>query len=89
MSPLFVFRYPDFKHEFDHADQYQPNSVFWHVWFARVLFVVVFENVICLLVMSLKLIIPDVSDSLKQKVRREAYLTKVSLSRDYLWRECE
>jgi len=77
-----VCRYPDFKHEYDHSDQYQPNSVFWHVWFARVLFVVVFENVICLLVMSLKLIIPDVSDNLKQKVRREAYLTKEIIIRN-------
>jgi len=75
-------RYPDFKHEYDHPSQYQPNSVFWHVWFARVLFVVVFENVICILVMALKLIIPDVSDSLKQRVRREAYLTKEIIIRN-------
>ena len=38
---------------------------------------VVFENVICLAVMGLRLAIPDISTSLKHRMRREAYLTKV------------
>jgi len=81
-SNLLACRYSDFKHSPDHLDKYEPNSMFWHIWFARVLFVVVFENVICLAVMSLRLAIPDISTNLKHRIRREAYLTKEIIIRN-------
>ena len=48
---------------------------FWHRC-ARLLFVVVFENVVTITAIALKLAIPDISAELKYKIRREAYITK-------------
>ena len=49
--------------------------MFWHILAARLAFVVIFQNVVALSVMAIKLIIPNMSTDLKERVRREAYLT--------------
>ena len=51
------------------AEPYSPNIKLWHIWFARLLFVIIFENVIAVTVMALKLIIPDVPSALKYRIR--------------------
>ena len=38
---------------------------------SRLLFVVLFENIVAVTVMFLKLVIPDISSALKYKIRRE------------------
>ena len=43
--------------------------------FARLLFVVVFENVLAVALMAIKLCIPDVSSALKHRIRRETFIT--------------
>ena len=64
-------RYPNYRSGPDDfgAEPYSPNIKFWHIWFARLLFVIVFENVIAVTVMALKLIIPDVPAALKYRIR--------------------
>jgi len=45
------------------------------IWVFRLLFIVIFENVIAVTVMVLKLIIPDIPAALKHRIRREAFVT--------------
>ena len=64
-------RYPNYRSGPDDvgAEPYSPNIKLWHIWFARLLFVILFENVIAVTVMALKLIIPDVPSALKYRIR--------------------
>ena len=43
---------------------------------SRLLFVVVFENLVAVTVLMLNVAIPDISSDLKYKIRREEYITK-------------
>ena len=45
------------------------------IWVFRLLFIVIFENVIAVTVTVLKLIIPDIPASLKHRIRAEAFVT--------------
>lgn len=74
-APAFC-RYPDYKSSYEEENKYQNNAQFWHIWFARLLFVVIFENVVAITIMAIKLAIPDISAKLKYRIRREAYITK-------------
>lgn len=76
MDENITCRYADYKSPADDDNPYDHNSTFWHIWLARLLFVVVFENTLSLFLMFLKFLIPDVSSSLKYRIRREEYITK-------------
>jgi len=69
-------RYPDYKSAPWEEQRYTNNAQFWHIWFARLLFVVIFENVVACTIMAMRLSIPDISSNLKYRIRREAYITK-------------
>jgi len=69
-------RYPDYNLPPWDDNKYEPSLVFYHVMFAKLVFVVVFENIVAMTIVTVKLIIPDMSASLKYKIRREAYITK-------------
>ena len=62
-------RYPDYRSGPDDDEPYSPNIKLWHIWFARLFFVIIFENVIAVTVMALKLLIPDVPAGLKYRIR--------------------
>ena len=64
-------RYPNYRSGPDDisGEPYSPNIKLWHIWFARLLFVIIFENVIAVTVMVLKLAIPDVPSALKYRIR--------------------
>ena len=62
-------RYPDYRSGPDDEEPYSPNIKLWHIWFARLFFVIIFENVIAVTVMALKLLIPDVPAGLKYRIR--------------------
>jgi len=68
-------RYPDYRSGPDDEEPYSPNIKLWHIWFARLFFVIIFENVIAVTVMALKLLIPDVPAGLKYRIRRETFVT--------------
>lgn len=70
-----VCRYPDYRLPPGNPDQYKYAPIFWHILAARLAFVVVFENVVCVIIMFIKWIIPDMSFRLKEQIRREAYVT--------------
>merc|ERR1719427_901042 len=68
-------RYPDYKSSPWEENRYSHNAQFWHIWFARLLFVVIFENVVVCTIIAVRLI-PDISSTLKYRIRREAFITK-------------
>lgn len=67
-----------------HLQAYQLTDVYWHVLAARLAFVVVFQNLVALCVMAIKLLVPNVSSDLKERIRREAYLTNEIIIRTEL-----
>jgi len=69
-------RYPDYNLPPWSEHKYERSLVFYQILFAKLLFVVVFENVVAVTIMTVRLLIPDMSASLKYKIRREAYITK-------------
>ncbi|KAK7067067.1 Anoctamin-1 [Halocaridina rubra] len=70
-----VCRYPDYRNPPGTDDEYKYAPIFWHILAARLAFVVVFENVICLIILFIKWIVPDVPFKLQEQIRREAYVT--------------
>ncbi|XP_026323434.1 anoctamin-1-like isoform X3 [Hyposmocoma kahamanoa] len=55
-------------------DDYERSNWYWHVFGARLAFVVVFENVVALVMIIIKWAIPDISSELRDRIRREAYV---------------
>merc|ERR1719206_97577 len=74
-APEFC-RYQDYKNSFDYVDKYDFSKYFYHIWFAKIVFVVVYQNVIAAIRMLLKLSIPDTPSKLKNKIKLENYITK-------------
>ncbi|XP_071441866.1 anoctamin-1-like [Hetaerina americana] len=68
-------RYPDFREPPSSENKYDKSAMYWHILAARLAFVVVFENVVVLVMLLVHWIIPDVPKSLRDRIRREAYLT--------------
>ena len=68
-------RYPNFMTGPAGVEPYSPNIKFWHIWFAKLLFVTLFVLVIVGIVTMIKKLIPDVPSSLKYRIRRETYVT--------------
>ena len=59
----------------DDNPKYSATIDYYLIWVFRLLFIVIFENVIAVTVMVLKLIIPDIPATLKHRIRREAFVT--------------
>ncbi|XP_066944765.1 anoctamin-1 isoform X6 [Macrobrachium rosenbergii] len=70
-----ICRYPAYRNPPGTADEYKYAPIFWHILAARLAFVVVFENVVCLIILFIKWIVPDVPFRLQEQIRREAYVT--------------
>ncbi|KAF2364625.1 Anoctamin [Trinorchestia longiramus] len=70
-----VCRYPDYRNPPDSEREYKYAPIFWHILAARFAFVVVFENVVCVVILLVKWLIPDMPYRLKEQIRREAYMT--------------
>ena len=68
-------RYHGYRYPPGHPEEYQYTEVFWHILAARLTFVVVFQNLVQLAVMGVRLLIPNMASDMKERVRREAYLT--------------
>merc|ERR1712179_410266 len=74
-APKFC-RYQDYRISYDSPDKYNHSKYFFHIWFARIAFVVIYQNVIAVIMMLLKLGIPDIPSKLKNKMKIENYITK-------------
>ncbi|CAL4094158.1 unnamed protein product, partial [Meganyctiphanes norvegica] len=71
-----ICRYPDYRMPPGPPDtEYDYAPIFWHILAARLAFVVVFENVVCVVIIFIKWMIPDMPYQLQEQIRREAYVT--------------
>ncbi|KAG4079555.1 hypothetical protein HA402_010387 [Bradysia odoriphaga] len=68
-------RYPDYREPPDSAHPYERTLYYWTVMAARVCFIVVFENVVAMVMIFVRWCIPDIPAKLRDKIRREAYIT--------------
>ncbi|XP_022824031.1 anoctamin-4-like [Spodoptera litura] len=71
-----VCAYRGYRNPPDHADPYGLSPHYWHVFAARLAFVVVFEHVVFGLTGLMQLFIPDVPSELRTQMQREALLAK-------------
>ncbi|XP_014471955.1 PREDICTED: anoctamin-1 isoform X2 [Dinoponera quadriceps] len=70
-----ICRYPDYREPPNSSNKYEYTIMFWHVLAARLAFIVVFENIVALVMILVRWCIPDMSPKLRDKIRREAYVT--------------
>ncbi|XP_064076087.1 anoctamin-4 isoform X1 [Vanessa tameamea] len=71
-----VCAYRGYRNPPHHADPYGLSPHYWHVFAARLAFVVVFEHVVFGLTGLMQLFIPDVPTELKIQMQRETLLAK-------------
>ncbi|KAL7304277.1 hypothetical protein TKK_0003079 [Trichogramma kaykai] len=70
-----ICHYPDYREPPDSPNRYQYTDLFWHILAARLAFVVVFENFLAVIIIIVRWCIPNMSAKLRDKIRREAYIT--------------
>ncbi|XP_014371714.2 anoctamin-4 isoform X2 [Papilio machaon] len=68
--------YRGYRNPPQHAEPYGLSPHYWHVFAARLAFVVVFEHVVFGLTGLMQLFIPDVPTELRTQMQREALLAK-------------
>ena len=64
-----ICRYSNYRSGPNDGDPYTPNLEFWHIWVARLLFLVIFVNVVRAVATALSLLIPDVPAGLRYHKR--------------------
>ncbi|CAH0385138.1 unnamed protein product [Bemisia tabaci] len=55
--------------------RYKRPIIYWQVLVARLMFIVIFQNVVSLVTIAVQWLIPDMSARLRDQIKREAYLT--------------
>ncbi|XP_044002725.1 anoctamin-5-like [Aphidius gifuensis] len=70
-----ICRYSDFREPADSIDKYKYTRVFWYILAARLAFVVLFENIVAVVIILVRWCVPDMSQELRDKIRREVYIT--------------
>ncbi|XP_060085778.1 anoctamin-1-like isoform X2 [Ylistrum balloti] len=68
-------RYRDLRNPPWSDDKYEFTEMYWHIFAARFVFVVVFENLIVVITGLIAYVIPDVPHQLKVQIRRENYIS--------------
>ncbi|XP_055600818.1 anoctamin-1 isoform X2 [Uranotaenia lowii] len=70
-----VCRYPDFRAPPGSPNPYEKTTMYWLIMAARLAFVVIFENIVAVVMILVRWCIPDMSQELRDQIRREAYIT--------------
>ncbi|XP_076233394.1 anoctamin 1 [Calliopsis andreniformis] len=83
-----ICRYPDYREPPDSPNKYQYTIMFWHVLAARLAFIVVFENIVALVMILVRWCIPDMNPKLRDRIRREAYITNEIIIQQEALRAC-
>lgn len=68
-------RYPDYREPPGTEKAYERTYLYWYILAARLAFVVIFENIVAIVMILVRWAIPDMSSNLRDKIRREAYIT--------------
>ncbi|CAH1112019.1 unnamed protein product [Psylliodes chrysocephalus] len=75
-NPPQTCQYRGYRNGPDESDPYGLSPQYWHVFAARLAFVVVFEHVVFALVGIMQYVIPDIPSELKTQIQRESLLAK-------------
>ncbi|BES95437.1 Anoctamin [Nesidiocoris tenuis] len=73
-SSIQYCRYKDYRYPPWHPDKYEHTTMYWTVLAARLIFMVLFENIVVFLVLIISWAIPDIPVKLKEQIRREVYI---------------
>lgn len=68
-------RYPDYREPPTSDKAYERTYLYWYILAARLAFVVIFENFVAVVMILVRWGIPDMSNKLRDQIRREAYIT--------------
>ncbi|MED6269549.1 Anoctamin-6 [Characodon lateralis] len=79
LSNITICRYRDFRFPPGHPREYEYNMYYWHVVAAKMAFIIVVEHIVYLTKFILAHVIPDVPYTIKERIKREKYLTQVIL----------
>ncbi|XP_037087083.1 anoctamin-1-like [Pollicipes pollicipes] len=79
-------RYIDYRNGPDDPNPYQPSALYWHVLAARLLFVLVFQNVVYVIMQLVFWITPDIPRKLKERIQQENYLVQEMIVEMELYR---
>lgn len=71
-----ICRYRGYRLSYDNEDPYGLSPIYWHVFAARLAFVVVFEHLVFVITAFMQFLIPDVPRELKTQMQREQLLAK-------------
>jgi hypothetical protein len=69
-------QYRGYRQSYNAPEPYNLSPVYWHVFAARLAFVVVFEHLVFVITAFMQFLIPDVPRELKTQMQRELLLAK-------------
>lgn len=69
-------RYRGYRLPYNDTEPYGLSHVYWHVFAARLAFVVIFEHLVFIITAIMQFLIPDVPRELKTQMQREQLLAK-------------
>ncbi|KAH9380584.1 hypothetical protein HPB48_020364 [Haemaphysalis longicornis] len=69
-------RYLDYREPPGSKQEYQLTLTYWHIFAARLFFVVVFEHVVFFITSVVAALIPDVPRSVQERIRREQIVSQ-------------
>ena len=69
-------RYRGYRQPHNDTEPYGLSPVYWHVFAARLAFVVIFEHLVFVITAVMQFIIPDIPRELKTQMQREQLLAK-------------
>lgn len=72
---LFVSQ-TGYRNPYNSTDPYGLSPVYWHVFAARLAFVVIFEHLVFVITACMQFLIPDIPRELKTQMQREQLLAK-------------
>lgn len=68
--------YRGYRSSFNSTVPYSLSPVYWHVFAARLAFVVIFEHLVFVITAVMQFLIPDIPTELKTQIQREQLLAK-------------
>ncbi|XP_015836241.1 anoctamin-4 isoform X2 [Tribolium castaneum] len=74
--PPSICQYRGYRNGPEDIDKYGLSPQYWHVFAARLAFVVIFEHIVFALTGIMQYVIPDVPSELKTQIQRETLLAK-------------
>ncbi|XP_022244128.1 anoctamin-4-like [Limulus polyphemus] len=75
-------RYLDYRHPPSYENKYTFSLQYWHIFAARLAFIVVFEHLVIFVTSLIAYYIPDIPRNVQTQIQREQILAQAALYRD-------